>query len=257
MFPVAKDLVSFLFQKLKSDGFANVHSVFTLAEVDAIVNELTRILVIGRPGVLDQYGKIYAARNILQFWPKFADVWRRSPLPEILGEVLGLRFGLVRVLYFDKPPNQSWSLPWHKDLTIAVRNNRLPSSHFQNPTTKSGVPHVEASQPVLDGMLTIRIHLDDVTEENGPMMVIPGSHLSGKTSSMDESKRQPVLAQRGDVLLIRPLVEHNSRPAKSGTQNHRRILHLEFASSPDLPDGYEWHDFVAGNPLLERGALVP
>jgi ectoine hydroxylase-related dioxygenase (phytanoyl-CoA dioxygenase family) len=165
-------------------------------------------------------------------------------LLEILGEVLGPRFGLVRVLFFDKPPDQSWSLPWHKDLTIAVRNNRLRSAHFDHPTTKSGVPHVEASQAVLEGMLTARIHLDDVTEANGPMKIIPGSHQTGKASSLDESKSRSIFAKRGDVLVIRPLVEHNSVPAQSGNLSHRRILHLEFAGSPDLPDGYEWHDYM-------------
>jgi ectoine hydroxylase-related dioxygenase (phytanoyl-CoA dioxygenase family) len=95
-------------------------------------------------------------------------------------------------------------------------------------------------------MLVARIHLDDVTGENGPMMVIPGSHLGGKVCSLDESKRRPALARRGDILLIRPLVEHNSLPSKPGCHSHRRILHLEFAGSLELADGYEWHDFIPG-----------
>lgn len=235
-------------KEVAGEGFTIVPAVFYAEEVEAIIGELMQSLVIGRLGVLDQSGRIYAARNILQLWPKVADLWRRSPLPEIFGEVLGPRFGLVRVLFFDKPPEQSWSLPWHKDMTIGVRNNRLPSSHFDHPTTKSGVPHVEASQDILDAMLFARIHLGDVTEENGPMQVIPGSHLTGKVSSMDESKSRTVLAKRGDVLLIRPLVEHNSLPSRAGTVQHRPILHLEFAASPELPDGYEWHEYVAGNP---------
>ena len=231
-------------REVTDKGFAIVRAVYRPTEVDAILNELTNALSIGREGVLHQGGHIYAARNILQLWPKAADIWRRSPLQELLGEVLSSQFGLVRVLFFDKPPEQSWSLPWHKDMTMAVRNNRLPSRQFEHPTTKSGVPHVEASQAVLEGMLTARIHLDDVTEENGPMQVIPGSHRTGKVSNLDESKCQTVLAKRGDVLLIRPLVEHNSVPSRSGNLQHRRILHLEFAGSPDLPDGYEWHDYV-------------
>ncbi len=220
-----------ILQDVNRDGFTIVPAAFRPEEVETIVGEITQALSIGRLGVLDQYGCVYAARNILQLWPRVADVWRRAPLPEILREILGPRFGLVRVLFFDKPPEQSWSLPWHKDMTIAVRNNRLASSHFDHPTTKSGVPHVEASQDILDAMLFARIHLDDVTEENGPMQVIPGSHLTGKSSSMDESKSRPVLAKRGDVVLIRPLVEHNSLPSQAGTGQHRRVLHLEFAAS--------------------------
>jgi ectoine hydroxylase-related dioxygenase (phytanoyl-CoA dioxygenase family) len=94
-------------------------------------------------------------------------------------------------------------------------------------------------------MLIARLHLDDVTEENGPMAVIPGSHLTGKVMDIDEARAQKILCRQGDVLLIRPLVAHNSLGSKPGNQNHRRILHLEFASCCELPDGYEWHDFVA------------
>jgi hypothetical protein len=239
--------------QIDRDGFSIVPAVFGGDEVDSILSELTAMLIVGKSGVLDQYGHIYAARNVLALWPKAADLWRRHPLPELLTEVLGPCFGLVRVLYFDKPPEQSWSLPWHKDLTIAVRDNHLPMSQFSNPTTKSSVPHVEASHAVLEKILTARIHLDSVTQENGPMMVIPGSHLSGKVCHMEESKRQPVLARPGDVLLIRPLVEHNSLPSKPDSQSHRRILHLEFAGSPDLPDGYEWHDFIPASLSCDAG----
>jgi hypothetical protein len=27
-----------------------------------------------------------------------------------------------------------------------------------------------------------------------------------------------------------------------------RVLHLEFAAAPHLPDGYAWHDFLPGLP---------
>ena len=76
-----------------------------------------------------------------------------------LAEVLGEECGLVRGLYFDKPPDQSWSLPWHRDQTIAVADNRLPTTYFRNPTKKEGVLHVEAPRELLQQMLTLRIHL--------------------------------------------------------------------------------------------------
>jgi ectoine hydroxylase-related dioxygenase (phytanoyl-CoA dioxygenase family) len=155
---------------------------------------------------------------------------------------------VVRVLFFDKPPQQTWALPWHKDLTIAVRDNGLPSTHFARPTRKAGVPHVEAPRAVLDAMLTARIHLDAATEENGPLKVVPGSHRAGKALDLDAAPPQAVLAGRGDVLLIRPLVAHSSGNAHPATRRHRRILHLEFAGRRDLPDGYAWHDFLPGGP---------
>ena len=152
-------------------------------------------------------------------------MWRQPPLPELLEAVLGLGCGLVRGLFFDKPPERSWSLPWHKDLTIAVRDNRLPSRLFRKPTTKAGVPHVEAPREVLEAMLTVRIHLDDVTEENGPLFVVPGSHRTGKALALGGERPQGVFVLQGDVLVIRPLVAHSSGNSYAGTNRHRRILH--------------------------------
>jgi ectoine hydroxylase-related dioxygenase (phytanoyl-CoA dioxygenase family) len=149
------------------------------------------------------------------------------------------------VLYFDKPPGRSWALPWHKDLTIAVQDNTRPSTHFGKPTRKAGVPHVEAPLELLQRMLTVRVHLDDITEENGPLRVIPGSHHTGKTVQLGETPPQSILTERGDVLLMRPLLVHCSNTAQPDTTRHRRILHLEFAATPELPDGYAWHTFLA------------
>ena len=198
----------------------------------------------GDPAILGGEGVAYAARNVIDWWPEVAAVWKASPLREALAEVLGPRMGLVRALYFDKPPGQSWALPWHKDLTIAVRDNTLPTAHFRKPTSKAGVPHVEGSESVLASMLTARVHLDDVSDDNGPLKVVPGSHAGGKSMDLSGAAVRTLYAGAGDVLLIRPLVAHCSNRSLPETPRHRRILHLEFAASPELPDGYAWHDFL-------------
>jgi ectoine hydroxylase-related dioxygenase (phytanoyl-CoA dioxygenase family) len=162
-----------------------------------------------------------------------------------LAAVLGPAYGLVRGLYFDKPPGKTWALPWHKDLTVAVRDNRRPGGGFSKPTTKAGVPHAEAPRELLEAMLTARIHLDDVTEENGPLRVLPGSHRTGKELCVGDAAPETVLARRGDVLLMRPLLAHGSGHSHPDTRRHRRVLHLEFAAFRELPDGWEWHDFIA------------
>jgi hypothetical protein len=230
--------------EIERDGYFTLPAVFSSNEVESMLAAIEAALRRADPAIRAEDGAVYAARNILQLWPDVATAWRRPPMPEMLSRLLGPSFGLVRVLYFDKPPGQSWALPWHKDLTIAVRDNRLPSEHFRRPTCKAGVPHLEASQALLEEMLTARIHLDAVTGENGPMKVVAGSHHTGKTLQLDAGELQTLYAGAGDVLLIRPLVAHCSNRSVDGTQRHRRILHLEFAGCPTLPEGFAWHDYV-------------
>ena len=235
-------------RELNRDGFTIVPGVYSRAETDVLTHELQQALAepCAATAIRSRGDVVYAARNVLALYPQAGAVWRRPPLPDLLERVLGPHFGLVRGLYFDKPPEQTWALPWHKDMTIAVREHRQPPAPFFKPTRKAGVAHVEASGELLEAMLTVRIHLDDVTEMNGPMRVVPGSHLTGKSMAIDETQRRSVLVQKGDVLLIRPLVAHASAASHPDNQNHRRILHLEFAGWSELPDGYAWHTFIPG-----------
>ena len=184
----------------------------------------------------------YGARNLLQLWPHVLDLARQPRLSELLCSCMGLNAGVIRVLFFDKPPGHSWALPWHKDYNIAVATHGT-EGFFTKPTTKAGVPHVMAPLPLLSTMLTARIHLDDVTSNNGPLRVIPGSHRFYSTG--DDESRDPIsiICRAGDVLLMRPLLTHSSGHSRPETGCHRRIIHLECAMSRELPDGYEWHDF--------------
>jgi ectoine hydroxylase-related dioxygenase (phytanoyl-CoA dioxygenase family) len=190
-------------------------------------------------------GHVYAARNLLEAVPEVQAVWQSGVMLETLRAVLGDGLGLVRVLYFDKPPGRTWGLPWHKDMSIAVAEHGAESPHFSRPTRKAGVPHVIADEAILKRMLTLRIHLDDVTDENGPLRLIPRSHHStSMAAELGAWDVVTILARAGDVLAMRPLLDHASGPSLPGTDRHRRILHLEFAADATLPDGYRWFHFV-------------
>ncbi|WP_235952315.1 phytanoyl-CoA dioxygenase family protein [Crateriforma spongiae] len=190
-------------------------------------------------------GHVYAARNLIETMPEVSTVWRNKPILSFLHAELGSEFGLVRALFFDKPPERTWNLPWHKDTSIAVRDNQIVSTHFSRPTVKAGVPHLIAADDVLRQMLTLRIHLDEVTDENAPLRVIPGSHVSSESEGVGIEEAVTIYAKPGDVLAMRPLISHASGSSVEGTKRHRRILHLEFAASESLPDGVRWHDYVA------------
>ena len=233
-------------EQIENDGLTIVPGVYSSAETDVMCDELTAALQTAADSIRSSQGVIYAARNVLQWFPQVKSLWQRQPLLELLRAVLGPSFGLVRVLFFDKPPERSWALPWHRDRTMAVRDNQTPSEHFSKPTFKAGVPHIEAPHWLLQRMLTLRIHLDQVTTDNGPLQVIPGSHLADTPTDAptDSPNIRQVLAGRGDVLAIRPLVLHGSIGATPGSAQHRRTLHLEFSGQRELPDNYEWRDFV-------------
>jgi ectoine hydroxylase-related dioxygenase (phytanoyl-CoA dioxygenase family) len=233
-----------LLPALDRDGFHVLRGAFSESDCDRLLAEWNAACAADGAGLMrSAAGAVYGARNVLDRWPAAANVMHQPVLGEALQAALGPGFGLVRVLYFDKPPGESWALPWHKDLAIAVRDNRLPSPHFGCPTTKYGVPHVEAPEWLLERMLTARLHLDEVTNENGPLRVLPGSHRGGKDSAAAGNEVR-VVGNRGDVLLMRPLLSHCSGHSHDGTTRHRRTLHLEFSGVPDLPDGYQGHTFV-------------
>jgi hypothetical protein len=189
-------------------------------------------------------GPAYGARNLLEMWPRVVELVRAPLVRKALLETLGAGAGVVRVLYFDKPPGHSWALPWHKDYSLAVQAHGGTST-FTKPTVKAGVPHVVAPKDVLDRMLTVRIHLDDVTSENGPLRVIPGSHRAYQQKDDPPHEAVTLHCRAGDVLLMRPLLTHASGHSKTDVARHRRIVHLECAADRELPDGYAWKWFVA------------
>ena len=234
-------------ERLEADGFSVVESVFNAAEVQRMIGELESAIAADVKSSIKSRGKVYAARNLIDSIPDVQSFYRAGRLVELLTEDLTARFGLVRVLYFDKPSDRSWYLPWHKDLTIAVKDNTLATTHFSKPTRKAGVDHVEASEQLLENMLTLRIHLDEVTTSNGPLEVIPGSHASGKTVQPAEQEAVKILVNAGDVLAMRPMISHASGHTEPEGNLRRRILHLEFSATEYLPDGYQWSHFLKLN----------
>ena len=240
--------------ELERDGFCILEGAVDRESVDSLLRAFSQVFDGQADGVLvrSERGHAVAVRNLIDSVPVVRTIWQGDRLLALLKQELGEHFGLVRALFFDKPPDRTWGLAWHKDTAIAVKVNSLPSSYFSRPTTKAGVPHVIACEQILRRMLTLRIHLDQVTDENGPLEVVPGSHISSETTGVGTDGAIAIHADVGDVLAMRPLITHGSGASAKGTQQHRRILHLEFAADRDLPDGYEWQHFIPVNSEVFR-----
>jgi Phytanoyl-CoA dioxygenase (PhyH) len=165
-----------------------------------------------------------------------------GPIGGVAATVLGDKCRPVRAILFDKSPSTNWSLPWHQDRTIVVQE-RAEVAGFGPWTVKSKLLHVAPPFHILDGMVTLRVHLDAVPETNAPLLIAAGSHRLGLIPEgevkrvADASETIVCLADVGDVWVYATPILHRSDAAK--VPNRRRVLQVDFAAV-ELPGGLKW-----------------
>jgi ectoine hydroxylase-related dioxygenase (phytanoyl-CoA dioxygenase family) len=165
-----------------------------------------------------------------------------GPVGQIPASILGAECLPVRAILFDKSADQNWSLVWHQDRTIAVKQ-RIDLDGFGPWSIKSGMVHVEPPFDLLVRMLTLRVHLDSVLATNAPLLVAPGSHKRGRIPTPDipdvvrECGVISCLAEAGDIWLYATPILHASDAAVEPL--HRRVLQVDY-SAEQLPSGLEW-----------------
>ena len=222
-------------------GFASIEKVINDDQIIKLIECVLRINLIDSD--TEKRESVYGVRNLLNLSPETNKLTRCREVRTIIENVLGVKARPVRAIFFDKTPEANWKVPWHQDLTIAVKQKR-ETDGFTAWTRKAGIQHVQPPVSLLENMLAIRIHLDDSDETNGVLKVIPNSHKNGRLSAEEiKNLRTKINAKvcnskRGEAFLMRPLLVHSS---SSGTRpKNRRVIHIEFASQ-DLPDGLEWY----------------
>jgi Phytanoyl-CoA dioxygenase (PhyH) len=148
----------------------------------------------------------------------------------------------VRAILFDKSAETNWTLGWHQDRTIAVKERRDVAG-FGPWSVKAGVQHVEPPFEMIEHMVTARIHLDDVPNENAPLLIALGSHRMGKLRESEigfVTSQNPIMeciASVGDVWIYSTPIVHAS--AASDSKTRRRVLQVDYAPF-DLPGDLEW-----------------
>ncbi len=160
----------------------------------------------------------------------------------VAATMLGAESRPVRAILFDKTAESNWSLGWHQDRTICVKQ-RVETDGFGPWTMKAGMQHVAPPFDILARMATLRVHLDDVSDDNSPLLVAPGSHAEGRVAVGDVDavvRRRGVracLADAGDIWLYATPILHASGVAT--TPSRRRVLQVDYARDR-LPGRLEW-----------------
>ncbi len=223
-------------QEFEYRGFVLLKAVVSDVQLSALTNSIEELRrkekIPNSPGVRHLLRRSRAVRKFAK-----SEIVRR-----IAAQVLGDGARPVKAILFDKTPDANWYVTWHQDLTIAVEQH-IDVEGFGPWSVKDGIPHVQPPANVLKNIVSLRIHLDSCPQENGALKFISGSHRIGimETSEIAEwrDKNDFVCcsAERGDVIVMRPLILHSS--SQSTQPDHRRVLHIEYVGA-ELPCGLKW-----------------
>ena len=240
----------------EANGYLAIEDVLTAAALD----ELRRVTdefveksrtVTANDGIFDlepghsaTSPSLRRIKHPLTKHPVYAKYARHDPILDLVECLLGpnLRFHNNKVNM--KNPSDGSAVEWHQDWAF--------------------YPHTN------DDLLEVGIALDDMTAENGALMVIPGSHR-GRTwdhhqdglfvgAITDPAFRAngavPVTIKAGGITLHHVRMVHGSRPNRSAKP--RRMFFIGFCAAdawPLVPSGDSLEDLndrvVRGRPTLE------
>lgn len=184
--------------------------------------------------------------------PVYDRVMRSSAIIDIVAALIGpdVRFDHSKLNY--KPANGDAAVEWHQDWAY--------------------YPHTN------DDLLAVGVMIEDCTPENGPVMVIPGSHkgpvynhhfegrfvgaIDLETEALDVTKAVPLTGPAGSVTIHHVRTIHGS--AENTSDRTRPLLVLSYAAVDAWPivDSYPLEEFnsriVHGHPTLQpRQVALP
>ncbi|MBP0481167.1 phytanoyl-CoA dioxygenase family protein [Sagittula salina] len=155
--------------------------------------------------------------------PFFRDLLRNSRITQVLTDLLGPDTVINTSKLNCKAPGGGAAVEWHQDWAFYPATN--------------------------DSLLAFGVLLEDMDEENGPLMVIPGSHrgpvlshhhdgvfcgaVSPDDPDFDRDRAVTLTGKAGDMTVHHVRILHGSAPNTS--TRARRILFYECASADAWP----------------------
>lgn len=226
---------------LEVNGFSQIPNLYSSTEIENLINCIENHSKHSDAFIISK--DLFAIRRLLQSIPDLKPLIFNKQLIELISSFPGEDYFLTKAIYFDKPSESNWFVAYHQDLIISV-NKKMDYPNYINWTNKRGQLGVQPPINILENIITIRIHLDDTTKENGALKIIRESHRKGiiQIKSKDWQKEQEEICEvsAGGVMLMKPLTLHSSSRTSNGQR--RRIIHLEF-SNIKLIEDLNWLEF--------------
>lgn len=212
---------------IEEQGFCITKQLYSESEVESI-SELVENYSI-RGSEVKKTDSLYSIRNLLNNAPSLKKELFSEGLKNLVSS-FGDGYRVIKSIYFDKPPLSNWFVPNHQDLTINVKEKK-ETDGFINWVKKDGFYSVQPPLEYLENIITVRIHLDDTSENNGALIVKPKSHKNGVVRNdnllLDEEDFICDV-KKGSAMLMKPLLFHKS--LKTTNDKRRRVIHLELSN---------------------------
>ncbi len=224
--------------KFNNNGYLVFENIYTETELSNIIHEIESADT--QRDTFRKSGELFAIRQFLKEIPSVINLIFNNKLKSLIQSILGENYFIVKSIYFDKPETANWYVTYHQDLTISV-DKKVDLPNFGPWTVKQNQFAVQPPLSILENSSTIRIHLDDTSEFNGALKIIPGSHLKQiyrpETINWENEKEVICNVSKGGVMFMKPLILHSS--GRTSNNNRRRVIHIEF-SNIELPNQLHW-----------------
>lgn len=224
--------------ELTDNGFTIIDHIFYEKEIEEII--LTIEQADDDKETFRKSADLFAIRQFFKEIPETINLVFNDNLKNVVAQLLGDNYFVVKSIYFDKPESSNWYVSYHQDLTISV-DKKVELENFGPWTTKQHQFAVQPPIEILENIYTIRIHLDDTDENNGALRVIPKSHTKKiyRPETIDWTKETETTCKvgKGGIMIMKPLILHRS--GRTTNNMKRRVIHIEF-SNQELPTELTW-----------------
>lgn len=196
-------------------GFVHVTELFSNDEVNRLKNAYDEALLSGNIHEGDE--EIVNMNDAIYTHPVFEHLMSDERIIQLAENIIGTQVELQHSKLFSKPKfdKGKGEVKWHQDFPF------FPHTNYD--------------------LAALAIHLDDETEESGPLQFISGSHKLGVLShcsngefvyhctediNYDSYKKNIVICNAGHITVHHGLTLHSS--AQKTISDKRRILYLQF-----------------------------
>ena len=186
---------------IEQHGFSVLPAVFLQHEMEKLTHDLEQSGLRRRKAGIRHALRHDGIRN-LAVGPRLLSLAR---------EALGQEAIPFRATLFDKSAKTNWLVVWHQDTALPIRE-RHDAQGWGPWSVKDGITYAHAPASALCQVLALRVHLDNSDADNGPLRVLPGTHVSGVLSDVhieQLARHIPPIdcpIPQGGVLAMRPLI---------------------------------------------------